>query len=125
MVGESNVKLTINFSDPDLDAKERDEEVQQLLTQMKDMDEVTSADRIPNPNPPAGSKALGGFLVGLLTAEVNLENMKAVLRFLSDRLSGKTIEMEVEAKGKKLKVKASSREELMAAIQAAQDFVSD
>jgi len=38
-------------------------------------------------------------------------------------LGNKSIELEVEANGKKLKVKASSREELLAAIQAAEEFV--
>jgi hypothetical protein len=44
--------------------------------------------------------------------------------FLGDRLGNKTIELEIEANGKKLKVKASSRQELEAAIEAAQKFVA-
>jgi hypothetical protein len=46
-----------------------------------------------------------------------------LLGFLGDRLSGKTIELEVEGNGKKLKVKASSREELQAAIAEAEKFI--
>jgi hypothetical protein len=42
---------------------------------------------------------------------------------LGDRLGGKPIELSVEANGKKLTVKAHSRDELAAAIKAAQDFV--
>jgi hypothetical protein len=93
------------------------------MAELKDVDEVERVSRVLDPNPPEGNKALGGILVGLLTAEVNAENAKRVFSFLSDRLGGKAIELEVEANGKKLKVKAHSREELVVAMKAAQDFV--
>lgn len=119
----SDVKFTINFNDPDFDEEERDEEVQKLLNQMRDLDEVDT-DRVIDPNPPEGNKALGGFLIGMLTAEVSTDNAKRLLGFLGDRLSGKTIELEVEGNGKKLKVSASSRVELEAAIEQAQAFIA-
>lgn len=122
-MGESNIKLTITFNDPDSTLEELDEKAQRFMTELRQVDEVESVARICDPHPPAGNKALGGFLVGLLTAEVSSENVKKLFGFLGDRLSGKPIELEVEANGKKLKVKASSREELEAAIQAAQKFV--
>lgn len=124
MASGSNVGLTINFNDPEADPEERDIEVQRLLSFMKEIDEVESIDRVPDPNPPEGSKGLGGFLVGMLTAQVNAANLKTLFTFLSDRLIGKPIELEIEANGKKLKVTASSREELEAAIRAAQNFIS-
>jgi hypothetical protein len=123
MVGKT-VKFVINFTDPDLDADERDDEAHRLLNQLKEMDEVESVDRILDPNPPEGNKALGAWLAGVLLAEVNTGNAKAVFGYLGDRLGGKPIEIEVEANGKKLKVKAHSREELTAAIEAAQKFVA-
>ena len=123
-MGNSNVKLTIALNDPELDSEELEEQAQNLLNQLKDLDEVEAVDRVLDPNPPEGNKAVGGVLVGLLTAEVSVANVKKLLTFLSDRLSGKSIELEVEANGKKLKVKASSREELEAAIEAAKNFVS-
>ena len=124
MSGRSSLKLTINFNDPDLSPEERDEQVQRLLRELKDMDEVETADRVLDPYPPEGNKALGGFLVGLLTTQVSTANAQAAFGFLKDRLSGKPIELEVEANGKKLKVSAHSREELEAAIKAAQDFIA-
>ena len=123
MTSPSNLKLTIAFNDPDLDAEERDEQAQQLMSELKQMDEVETVDRVLDPNPPEGNKAIGGFLVGLLMAEVNVVNAKNLMGFLGDRLSGKTIELEVEGNGKKLKVKASSREELKAAIAEAERFI--
>lgn len=124
MTTNSNVKLTITFKDSNLDIEELDEQAQRLLTELKQVDEVETVNRVLDPNPPVGNKALGGFLVGLLTAEVNATNAKKLMGFLGERLSGKPIELEVEANGKKLKVKAHSQEELKAAIKAAQDFVA-
>ncbi|MCG9890712.1 MAG: hypothetical protein MH252_06530 [Thermosynechococcaceae cyanobacterium MS004] len=124
MTDSSNVKLTLNFNDPDLDAEDRDEQVQQILNELKQIDEVETVGRVLDPNPPEGNKAVGGFLVGLLLAEVNVANAGKCLRFLGDRLGNKPIELSVEANGKKLTVKAHSREELEAAIKAAQDFIA-
>ena len=124
MTSNSPLKLTIAFSDPDLEPEERDEQAPQLIADLKDMDEVETVDRVLDPNPPEGNKAIGGVLAGLLMAEVSVANAKNLLGFLGDRLGGKPIELEVEANGKKLKVSAHSREELEAAIKAAQDFIN-
>ena len=91
---------------------------------MRDLDEIETVDRVLDPNPPVGNKAVGAILVGLLTAQGNKENAQKVMGFLGDRLGNKPIELEVEANGKKLKVSAHSREELEAAIEAAQKFVA-
>jgi hypothetical protein len=120
---DSNVKLTIAFNDPDLDAEEREVQAQRFMTELKEIDEIETVDRVIDPNPPEGNKSVGAILVGLLTAEVNVANTKKLLGFLGDRLGGKPIELSVEANGKKLTVKAHSREELEAAIKAAQEFV--
>ena len=117
-----NVKFTIAFNDPDLDSEELDEQAQRFMAELKQMDEI-NVDRVLDPNPPEGNKAIGGMLVGLLTAQVSLPNAQKLMGFLGDRLGGKPIELSVEANGKKLTVKAHSREELEAAIKAAQDFV--
>jgi hypothetical protein len=124
MASSSNVQITIALQEPDLDDEERQKETETLLKQVRELDEVNNAYLVPDPNQQDGSKDAGGFLIGLLTAEVNTKNIKALFGFLGDRLSGKTIELEVEANGKKLKVKASSQQELSAAIQAAKDFIA-
>jgi hypothetical protein len=106
MTDTSNVKLTIAFNDPDLDAEEREEQTQRFMAELQQIDEV-EVDRVLDPNPPEGNKAVGAILVGLLTTQVNKENAQKVMAFLGDRLGNKTIELEVEANGKKLKVKGS------------------
>jgi hypothetical protein len=124
MSNESTIKLAIAFNDPDLEPEERDEQAQRLLAELKQVNEVESVERMLDPNPPEGNKSLGGFLVGMLLAEVNPANGKKLLGFLGDRLGGKPIELSVEANGRKLTVKAHSREELEAAIKLAQEFIS-
>lgn len=57
--------------------------------------------------------------IDVLTVDINPKSIKSLLRYVKDRLGGKPIEMEVEADGRKIKVEASSREELEAAIKAA------
>ncbi|MEH2237335.1 hypothetical protein [Nostoc sp.] len=120
---ESNVKLTIALSNPDLDAEEQERETRNLLREIKDLD-VESAELVVVTEIPKEAKSVGGFLVGVLQTEVSLANFKKLLGFLGDRLGNKTIELEVEANGKKLKVKASSQKELAAAIEQAQKFVT-
>lgn len=117
------IKLTIHLIDPDLEPEERDQQTQTLLSELKALDEIESVERVVDTAPPEGSKAFGAFLIGLLSAEVNAANAKKVLGFLGDRLSNKPIELSVEGNGKKLSVTAHSREELEAAIQAAQKFI--
>ncbi len=124
MTPNSNIKLTIAFNDPDLDADERDEQAQRLLSELRQLDEVETVDRVLDPNPPKGNKAIGGILIGLLTAEVNAGNAQKLMGFLGDRLGGKPIELEVEDNGRKLTVKAHSREELAEAIRAATAFIN-
>ena len=124
MSNESTIKLAIAFNDPDLEPEEWDEQAQKLLAELKQVDEVESVERLLDPNPPEGNKSLGGFLVGMLLAEVSPANGKKLLGFLGDRLGGKPIELSVEANGRKLTVKAHSREELEAAIKLAQEFIS-
>lgn len=120
---QTAIKLTIRFNDPDQDAEEHDEEAQSLMRQLRDLDEIESVDRVLDPTPPAGNKAIGALLTGLLTAQINPANAKTLFSFLSDRLGGKPIELEVEANGKKLKVSAHSREELQVAIRMAEEFI--
>ncbi|MEL7223265.1 MAG: hypothetical protein AAGL17_00030 [Cyanobacteria bacterium J06576_12] len=116
--------VRVSFSGVELDDDDRDVEASKLLRQMRDLDGVESAKRLVDENPPANNKSVGGFIVGALTAEINTESASKVFSFFKERLSGKPIEMEVEANGKKLRVKANSSKELLAAVEAAERFVS-
>ncbi|HEY9648807.1 MAG TPA: hypothetical protein V6C88_20675, partial [Chroococcidiopsis sp.] len=102
MPNPNSITFTINFNDPDLDPEERDDQAQQLIQELRslqDNDEIETVGRVLDPNPPDGSKSAGSFLVGLLSAEVNAANAKKVIGFLGDRLGGKPIELSVEGNG--------------------------
>jgi ABC-type sugar transport system substrate-binding protein len=122
MVDSSNVRVTIGFVDADWDEEERETAAQNLLRSLQDLDAVESVGRVPE-IAPDGSKAALGFLTGLLMAEVNKDNAKKLFGFLGNRLTGKTIELEVEGNGKKLKVKAGNEAELKMAIAEAEKFI--
>lgn len=120
-----NIKFFIKFGDPKLEPEEQERFAQRLMSELREMDEVNSVARVLDPHPPDGIKAFGGNVLGLLTAEVSVENARKLLGFLADRLGKKSIELEVEAGGKKLKVKAHGREELAIAIKEAKDFIGE
>ena len=124
MVSEPTVTLTIAFNDPELDSEELEAQAQNLLAQMRDLDEIETVDRVLDPNPPEGNKAIGGMLVGLLMAEVSVANFKKLGGFLGDRLGNKPIKLKVKAPdGRELELEASSPQEFDHAYAKAQDFL--
>lgn len=124
MTTDSTVKLTINFDDPDSDTEKRDEQVQRFITELKQMDEVETVDRVLGLDPAESNKASNGFLVKPVITKVNAANVEKLMGFLGDRLSSYLsqipIKLGVEANGKKLTVKAHNREELKAVM----DFIT-
>ena len=120
----SNITLTIAFTDPELGSEELEAQAQNLLVQLKDLDEVEAVNRVLDPNPPARNKTVGGFLVGLLITEVSVANFKKLGAFLGDRLGNKPVKLKVKAPdGRELELEASSREEFDYAYEKAQAFL--
>jgi hypothetical protein len=119
-----NIKLTIEFNDHELEPSKRDEQAKFLIDELKDIDKIEIVDRVLDLTAPTvGTKEIGKFLTGLLMTEVKIDNAKKLFGYLRDRLSGKSIELTVEANGKKLMVKASSCEEFDYAIAKANDLI--
>lgn len=123
MTSTPNLKLTIAFTDPELEPEQRDNQAQRLIAELRDIDDVETVDRVIDANSSEGTKSIGAYLVGLLTAEVKVDNFKKLGGFLKDRLGGKSIELTAEVNGKKLSVKANSKEEFDYAIAKANDFI--
>ena len=121
---ESEIKFIIALSDPDLDEEELDEAGRNILREMNELDTVERASLVKSKQTPAGSKAISGFGLGIVEAVIKIGNIKGFMDFLGTRFSDKPIEMQVEANGRKLKLKASSQEDLIAAIRAAEDFIN-
>jgi hypothetical protein len=126
MVTKSNVQVTISLTELNLDEEELQAEVQNLLPQLREVDGVEDANLVAVENAPKNTKALGGFLLGLLNAELNVANFKALFNFLGDRFGNKPIKMVIKAPdGRELNLEASSREEFDFAFQKAQDFIKN
>lgn len=109
------IELTISFADPDLDPERQEQLTQNLWRQLRDLDGVT-VERVPDPQPPEGSKAMLSFLWGLLKAEVSVSSLKNLFGFLGDRIGNKPIKIKAKfGDGREFEIEASSREELTAA----------
>ncbi|OCQ98218.1 sugar ABC transporter permease [Nostoc sp. MBR 210] len=126
MVTKSNVQVTVSLTELGLDDEELQAQVQNLLPQLREVDGVEDADLVAVTDVPEGSKALGGFLLGFLNAEVNPKNLKALFGFLGDRFGNKPIKILVKAPdGREINIEASSREEFDFAYQKAQEFLNN
>lgn len=124
MANTSNIHATISLSDPSLDDGDLQAYTENLKSQLEEVDGVEDANLVAVEEVPEGAKAFGGFLLGILTAEVNPANIKALFGFLSERLGGKPIEMMLKAAdGRELSIKASSQVEFDFAYQKAQEFL--
>lgn len=124
MASASNVQVTISLQALDLDDEELQAEVENLLPQIREVDGVEQAGLVAVEEAPKGSKAFGGFLWGILQAEVNPANIKVLFRFLGDRLGAKPIKMTLKAlDGRELSIEASSQAEFEFAYQKAQEFL--
>ena len=123
----SNIQVKITLLDERLEDGELQEITENLLQDIKQEVEVESAGLVPVEDLPKDAKPIGGFLLGMLMAEVNAANIKSLFRFLSDRLLGKIeiFEMEVTANGKTFKGKASSIVELNEVLKLAQKFIEE
>jgi len=119
------IQLVISLTDPELDAEEKDEEIENLLSQMRDLDEFEEISRVADPNPPAGSKSIAGFLVGVLKAEISVANLKKAIAFLSERLGNQPIEMKIKAAdGREIQVKVSSMKDFDLVTEKAKELLN-
>ncbi|MCA6574839.1 MAG: hypothetical protein ACK47D_14925 [Pseudanabaena sp.] len=119
-----NVYVNLEVVDPSLDAEDLQGAARNLLKQVRAVDGVESADLIAVTDVPEGAMALGGFVVGLLTAEVSAANLQKLGGFLKDRIVGKTLKMSVEAYGKKIAIEGSSQVEFEYALQKANEQIA-
>jgi hypothetical protein len=119
-----NVCVILEVIDPSLDAEDLQQATRNLLRQVKAVDGVEEANLVTVTEVPDNAMALGGFVVGLLTAEVSAANLKKLGGFVKDRLVGKTLKMSVEAYGKKIAIEGSSQAEFEFALQKADEQIA-
>ncbi|MGB3513021.1 MAG: hypothetical protein WBA93_28175 [Microcoleaceae cyanobacterium] len=93
------------------------------MSEIKEFDGVQNVDLMPIEKAEPGAKSIGGFLVGILTAEINPKNLKALVRYLGDRLYGKTIKIKAEGNGRKIDIEISRLEDLNKALTEVDNFL--
>jgi hypothetical protein len=119
----SNIQIILVLSDDSLVDEDLQHETEKLLEEIRNETEIDDASLILAETSEKGEKTAGGFFLGKIKAIVKPDNYKQLLSFLSSRLIGRVIEMEVKVNGKTLIVKANNQDELLAAVKAAQEFV--
>ncbi|NEQ24133.1 MAG: hypothetical protein F6K28_34425 [Microcoleus sp. SIO2G3] len=124
MTDAPTVQLTFAVNDPELDDEERQKVAQKLLRQLEQLDEVEKVGRAEDSNLEDGSKSVLATLVGVLTAEVSVENVKKVLGFVGDRLSDKPIIIKVKVGEQEVEIEAKSRKELEEAEKVANNLLA-
>jgi hypothetical protein len=118
---DTNICINLELVDSSLDAEDLQLAARNLLKQVRAVDGVEEADLVAVTDVPDGAMALGGFVVGLLTAEISADNLKKLGGFLKDRIIGKSLKMSVEGYGKKIAIEASSQTEFDYVFQKAEE----
>lgn len=126
-ISTSNIQLTISLSKLDLDEEDLQEEVENLLPQIREVDGIESAGLVEVSEVPESSKSLTGYVLGMLkTVLVDTTHLQNVFSFLRDRFGNKLIKLVLKAPdGRELDLEASSREEFEFAMQQAQNFLNN
>lgn len=123
-MADEKIQVKITLSAPELEDDELQAAVQSLREQLAEVDGVAETFLITAENAPIGSKSIGSFLLGKLGAIVTASGLKSLVKTLSNRLFGRSIELEAEGNGKKLKVKLDRVEDLEKAIQDVERFIN-
>jgi chromatin segregation and condensation protein Rec8/ScpA/Scc1 (kleisin family) len=124
MTDAPTVQLTFAVNDPELDDEERQKIAQKLLRQLDQLDEVEKVCRAEDSNLEEGSRSVLATLVGVLTAEVSVENLKKVLGFVGDRIPNKPIIIKVKVGEQEVEIEAKSRKELEEAEKVANNLLA-
>ena len=118
-----NIQLTITLSDPKLDEERLQTDTENILSEIEGFDGVQKADLISIETAEPNAKSIGGFLVGILTAEINAKNLKALVRYLVNRRPEKTFKIKAEGNGRKIDIEVGNLEDLKKALAEVDDFL--
>ncbi|NEP91370.1 MAG: sugar ABC transporter permease, partial [Okeania sp. SIO2C2] len=66
-----NIQLTITLSDQQLEEEQLQTDTENIWSEIKEFDGVQNVDLMPIEKAEPNAKSIGGFLVGILTAEIN------------------------------------------------------
>jgi hypothetical protein len=120
----TNIQVTINLSNQDIDGEELQAETLNLLPQLRDLDGVETVDLVEAAEIPDSAKPGLSYVWGILTAKVNPANIGTLLKFLSN-FRTKPIELQLKAPdGRELKLIANTQADLAFARQQAEEFLN-
>lgn len=114
-----NLEVTIDFSPAELalEPEELERYSLRLRQEMSELAEVVELVRLPD-TPEHGKAGQAGFDLGVIKAEINLQNLKKLLDWLGGLFYGKMLELNYEENGTKVALKYQSDRQLEQQIQA-------
>lgn len=111
--------VLIDFSEAglDLDRESLEEFVLNVADEMRSGDLVTEA-RLARESdiPEAAKPGIAAFLMGILTAEINRENVRKVLDFLGNQFYGKTLTVSGEMDGMTYSIEYRNQDDVDLAV---------
>lgn len=96
MTDKPTVQFTFAVNGPELEDAERQEIARKLLRELRQLDEVENADFAKDSELEPGARSVLATLVGVLKAEVSIENIQKVLGFIGDRIPNKPVVIKVK-----------------------------
>jgi len=123
MTDQPTIQLTFAVNDPELEDEQRQEIARKLLRQLKQLDEVEKAELAKDEELEEGTRSVLSTLVGVLTAEVSIENIQKVLGFIGDRIPNKPLVIKVKVGNQEIEIETKSRKELEAAEKVASQLL--
>ncbi len=123
MTDKPTVQFTFAVNDPELEDAERQEIARKLLRELRQLDEVENVDFAKDSELEPGARSVLATLVGVLTAEVSIENIQKVLGFIGDRMPNKPVVIKVKVGEQEVEIEAKSRKELEDAERVARQLL--
>jgi hypothetical protein len=118
------IQFTFALDEPDIEDEYKLKFAQKLLPELRNLDEVERADRAEDLNPGAGAKPGFATLIGVLSAEVSIKNIKGFVGFLSERLQDKPIKLVVKLGEKEVSINVKSTQELAVVEQTVMNLMA-
>lgn len=97
MTDTSIIQFTFAVNDPELEDAERQKIARKLLHELHQLDEVEKVDFAKDSELEPGARSVLATIVGVLTAEVSIENIQKILGFIGDRIPNKPVVIKVKA----------------------------
>jgi len=111
MTEQTTIQITFGLSNLDLDDDERLQFSKRMLPELRALDEVERAERTERISSESGEKGFA-TLLGFLTADITLPNLKEFVGWMSDRFSDQSMKVKVKVGDQEVELEARSQAEL-------------